>query len=859
MGAALAAGLATSALSVSTASAEGPELISNGDFASGAIAPWWSTPNAPAAVVDGRLCAEVEGGTVNPWDAIVGQDGLPLTAGESYELTYTASSSVPITSRTNVQLAEEPWTQELAALDPVTETAQTFTHVFTASADYTAAQLAFQIGGSADPFTFCLDDVSLTGGAEPPVYEPDTGSPVRVNQVGYLTNGPKTGTFVTEATAALPWTLNAADGSEAATGTTTPLGVDPTSAQNVHSFDFSDVTEAGDGYTVTIDGQTSEPFAIGDDLYSSLRSDALAYFYHNRSGIEIDADLVGAEYARPAGHVNVAPNQGDDGVTCWAADPCDYTLDAAGGWYDAGDHGKYVVNGGISVAQLLSSYERTLTTEGADGEPLGDGALAVPEQGNGVPDILDEARWQLEFLVSMQVPAGEELAGMAHHKLHDREWTGLPLRPDQDPQPRELHPPSTAATLNLAAAAAQGARLFEEYDPAFAEELRTAAVTAYAAAEANPAIYADPNDGVGGGAYSDNNVTDEFYWAASELFITTGEDAYRQDVLGSEVHGDAEATFPRGGFGWGSTAALGALSLATVDNGLTADQLAGVRATLAEAADGFAADAQAAAYGVPLAGADNYVWGSNSQVMNNMVVLAVAHDLTGDNTYRDAVLSGFDYLLGRNPLNLSYVTGYGERDVENQHHRFWANQLNASLPNPPAGSVAGGPNSALQDPIAEDMLQGCAPAMCYIDHIESYATNEVTINWNAPLAWLASYADDLGAGEGDTGEEPATCEVSYNSYRWNSGFTSSVTIKNTGTTPISPWELTWTFADNQRITNAWNASVTQTGRDVVARPAAWNGTVQPGGSVNFGFQGTASGAVADPQSFSLNGGACTTG
>ncbi|WP_049574797.1 glycoside hydrolase family 9 protein [Streptomyces sp. SBT349] len=864
MGAALAAGLTVGALTLTPAATASPSaaqtnLIVNGDFAAG-TEPWWSTPNAPFAVVDGRLCAEVEGGTVNPWDAIVGQDGIPLTAGESYELSFTATASAPLTVRTNVQQAVDPWLTEHSSADPVSDTAEPITHVFTASADHEAAQLAFQVGGGDDAVTFCLDDVSLTGGAEPPVYEPDTGSPVRVNQVGYLTEGPKEGTFVTEGTEALPWTLNDAAGTEVASGTTSPAGVDPISAENVHTFAFSEVEAEGEGYTVTIDGETSEPFSIGGDLYDSLRGDALAYFYHNRSGIEIDPELVGEEYARPAGHVNVAPNQGDDGVTCWAADPCDYTLDAAGGWYDAGDHGKYVVNGGIAAAQLLSNYERTLTAEGADGDALGDGALAVPEQGNGVPDILDEARWQLDFLTSMQVPAGEELAGMAHHKLHDAAWTGLPLLPHEDTQPRELHPPSTAATLNVAAAAAQGARLFEEFDADYAATLLASATTAYEAALANPDLLADPADGTGGGAYSDNDVTDEFYWAAAELYLTTGEDAYLQDVVGSELHNDAEAVFPPGGFSWGSTAALGALSLATVEGGLTDAQLADVRSTLTEAADAVLATVGTGAYGVPLP-EDAYVWGSNSQVMNNMIVLATAHDLTGEAAYRDGVLSGLNYLMGLNPLNLSYVTGYGERHAQNQHHRHWANQLDATLPNPPAGSVAGGPNANLEDPIAEELLTGCAPAMCYVDHIESYATNEVTINWNAPLAWLASYADDLGAGSGsDPGnEEPPVCAVSYDSNRWGSGFTSAVSITNTGEAPISPWELTWSFGDNQRITNAWNATVTQSGRDVTARPVNWNGTVAPGGSVSFGFQGTSSGTVADPAAFSLNGGTCAAG
>ncbi|MFD0427366.1 glycoside hydrolase family 9 protein [Streptomyces zhihengii] len=76
------------------------------------------------------------------------------------------------------------------------------------------------------------------------------------------------------------------------------------------------------------------------------------------------------------------------------------------------------------------------------------------------------------------------------------------------------------------------------------------------------------------------------------------------------------------------------------------------------------------------------------------------------------------------------------------------------------------PNADIQDPVAQDKLQGCAPAMCYIDDIGSWATNEVTINWNAPLAWIASYVDDLG-GSGTTDPDPATCEVDYASDRWN--------------------------------------------------------------------------------------------
>nr|ABC87500.1 beta-1,4-endo glucanase [Streptomyces sp. NRRL 30748] len=230
--------------------------------------------------------------------------------------------------------------------------------------------------------------------------------------------------------------------------------------------------------------------------------------------------------------------------------------------------------------------------------------------------------------------------------------------------------------------------------------------------------------------------------------ITTGDHGYAKAVLDSPLHRDVGALFPRGGgMSWASTAGLGALDLATVPNKLTPKQRAEVRAMVTKAADRYAADSAKSAYGVPYAPKDGkYEWGSNSQVLNNMIVLATAHDLTDKPRYLDAVLRGMDYLLGGNPLNQSYVTGHGERDSHNQHHRFWAHQRDHRLPHPAPGSLAGGPNSGLQDPVAKKKLKGCAPAMCYTDSLMAFSTNEITINWNAPLAWIASYVDGLGGG-----------------------------------------------------------------------------------------------------------------
>ncbi|KIH97489.1 glycosyl hydrolase family 5 [Streptomonospora alba] len=934
--------------------AHAAELVTNGGFDNGTTG-WWNTENAPAEVADGRLCADVEGGTANAWDAIVGQDGIALTSGESYEFTFTASASEGTTVRALIQEPTEPYTAFLTANPALTSETQTFSHTFTADATLDDAQLVFQLGGEAEAWTFCLDDVSLQDGAEPPVYEPDTGPPVKVNQVGYLPDGPKNATLVTDATSAQPWTLRDADGAAVAEGQTSPQGTEQSSGQNVHSIDFSDYTEKGSGYTLAVGDDVSHPFDISGSAYKDLRTDSLSLYYPQRSGIEIDDSLMPG-YGRAAGHVGVEPNQGDLSVPCAPDSGCDYELDVSGGWYDAGDHGKYVVNGGISASQVMSVWERTTYADSASPDRLGDGTLPVPEQGNDVPDVLDEARWEMDFLMKMQVPEGEELAGMAHHKMHDEEWTGLPLMPADDPQPRYLQPPSTAATLNLAATGAQCARVFESYDSEFADRCLETAEKAWQAAQENPDVLADPENGVGGGAYSDDDVSDEFYWAAAELFITTGEQSYEDAVLDHELH--TEDVFTAGGLAWGAVAPLGRMNLALVPNKL--DDRDRVVDSVVAGADEYLDTLRNHAFGLPYAPPDNvFVWGSNSQVLNNMVVMTAAYDLTGDGAYRDGVLEGMDYILGRNALGQSYVTGYGEQFSKNQHSRWYANQLDADLPNPPEGTVSGGPNSQTStwDPVAQDKLEGCAPQFCYIDDIESWATNELTVNWNAPLAIVSSFiADQTGEGDppaedetaptapgkpqvsgvtssqaeltweastdeggsgvegydvyagtgdgaqkvgsasgpsftltgleseteytvhvvardgagnrsepgpnaaftteaGGTGGE-AACEVDYSTNDWNGGFTASVSVVNTGDTPIRDWELGFEFGAGQEITHGWNAEWSQDGSAVTASGLSWNSDLAPGSSVSAGFNGTAQDGNPAPEEFTVNGQTC---
>jgi endoglucanase len=595
-------------------------------------------------------------------------------------------------------------------------------------------------------------------------------SDVRLNQVGYLPRTSKIAIIESGATSALDWQIIDPQGSVLAQGKTKPRGADADSGDSVHWADFSSFTRPGKDYRLLVDGEESYHFAIDARVYQPLKVATFNYFYQNRSGTPIEIPWAGAwQWTHGPGHLS------DADVGC--INDCGYRLNVLGGWYDAGDHGKYVVNGGISVWTLLNLYERTKYLHGQL-DALGDGSLNIPENKNGIPDLLDEARWELEFLLAMQVPPGQEKSGMVHHKIHDSSWTTLGRVPPETWKERYLHAPSTAATLNLAANAAQCFRLWKELDHDFAERCRVAAIRAWNAAQTFPALYAASYDSQGGGPYDDGDVSDEFYWAACELYLAFGS----AELLEFIEHSPHHRTFPtqtghehvthHTSLTWQSTAALGAISLAVVPSALPEAEVAELRALITRAADEYLKMIQAQGYRVPIARGSNghYPWGSNSLVANNAVVLALAHDFTQEPKYLDGVLDGLAYLLGRNPLNFSYVSGFGEHALENPHHRFWAHQKRSSFPHPPPGALAGGPNSRLQDPTSHRFLEGCPPERCYIDNVDAWSVNEVAINWNAPLAWIATFADEKGlASTTESTEKQPPSAAGSTLDRWANG------------------------------------------------------------------------------------------
>ena len=419
-------------------------------------------------------------------------------------------------------------------------------------------------------------------------------------------------------------------------------------------------------------------------------------------------------YGRPAGHPgdrSVAAWTGPDAARLYPGWSCPGRFDVSGGWYDAGDHGKYVSSGALPLWQLLAAVELIrrrgrLSAWWAQTEAL----------------LLEECRWQLDWLLRMQVPPGNPHAGMAFHRVHGTEWQPLPCRPHEDPTERVLHRPSTTATLHLAAVAAQGARVFSG---AYAARLLSSALRAHRAASSEPVLLAPDDQGAfGGGPYNDDDVEDDRAWAAAELWLATGDAAFADAARGAFA-------FDLAGFDFNRVAAAAAIDLALHGEG--ADRLLA-------AADRLLAVQAAQPWGQPYAPADGWDWGSNGLILNHLVVLAVAGELSERAEHLDAATRGLDYLLGCNALGQSYVSGYGTDFTRHQRTRHFAHDLDPGFPPPPPGALAGGPASKEYAGFpADERVAGLPPQRRYLDECTSETTNDVCIRWNAPLVWMAAF------------------------------------------------------------------------------------------------------------------------
>ena len=669
---------------------------------------------------------------------------------------------------------------------------------------------------------------------------------ISVNQIGYYTNLAKTATLgdnqgdilygaskITLDADSYEFELvDASSNKVVYTGTTGKKFYDADSDDNVCKIDFSEYDTPG-RYFLRIKGKEwrSFEFNIGDNIYTdkshNMLTNALNYFYQNRSGIDIEGEYITSGDKTTLAHEGGHKTDTATVQKIWKNEYASKEeatgtygsskITASGGWYDAGDHGKYVVNGGISIWTLQNMYERAIQTkDGVAKFADGSGTMVIPEEGNGVPDVLDECAYELDWMTDMVVQADEptwgKYAGLVYHKLHDHKWTGLATRPyDYESEwgtTRIVKPPTFAATLNYAACAAQAARLWKPYDADKASFYLEEAKKAYEAYKKHwyeaasdeeyneTSLYAPMYQAKGGGPYGDNEVRDDGYWAACEIFVSAKEmgdadaDKYYTELssykdafkVTTRITGGENKDGSLTTFNWGNTASAGSLTLALHKDLLSASEAKIVEDSIIEAANTYIKTEEKQGYGIPYLYdgpgyndpnnlpesiiINGYEWGSNSMVINNCIVMAYAYDLTDDAQYMNGVANAMNYLLGCNPLSFSFITGYGSYKEQNPHHRYWSYELDKTLPMAPDGVLSGGPNAGLQDPYVRAL--GFVPGeatnpsqRCFVDSIEAWSTNEVTINWNAPLAWIVSFMQDEATGAVGGGEttEPSSGEV----------------------------------------------------------------------------------------------------
>ena len=535
--------------------------------------------------------------------------------------------------------------------------------------------------------------------------------PIKVNQIGFYPDSPKVA-IIPGSQEGKFHIIDAMTDEVVYTGEVN----NPTewfhSGETVMRADFTDFTVPGKYYVLHPTVGISYNFRIEDKVHRNLHKASLRAYYYNRASIELKKIHAGS-WHRPVGHPDTVIYIHASAAT--PERPAGYVISSPKGWYDAGDFNKYIVNSGISTYTLLAAYEHF--PDYYDGLYLN-----IPESANQIPDILDEARWNLDWMLTMQDPND----GGVYHKLTNLNFEGI-IMPHEATSRRYVVMKSTGAALNFAAVMAVAARVYNRYDPEFARTALEAAEFAWEWAIKNPEVYYIQPADVRTGQYGDNDFSDEFDWAAAELYITTGNDDYWH-----------ARNFLNIGVGiptWQYVRPLAWVSLLHHRHNVTdAADIDLIEQRIIGQANESLEEYHISAYNISMGlyGEEDFVWGSNGMAGNHSLMLLQAYRLTKDDEYLDAAQANLDYLLGRNATGYSFVTGYGSFTPMYPHHR--ASAADERNVDPVPGFVVGGPTYR--------HIDGCTwypstmPALSYRDDWCSYTTNEVTINWNAPLVYV---------------------------------------------------------------------------------------------------------------------------
>ena len=552
---------------------------------------------------------------------------------------------------------------------------------------------------------------------------------IRLNQLGFYPNAPKTAVVTDVVTSGRFYITSTNLRDTIFSGALINEKQSAYSSTKTSIADFSAVKKTG-SFVVLIEGVGhSYVFQISDQVNKPAAVSTLKGFYYQRISMPLEEKYAG-KWHRSAGHP-------DDAVlihpsAASASRPEGTVISSPGGWYDAGDYNKYIVNSGITMGTLLSAYEdfpgyfKQLRTN-------------IPESNDAIPDILNETIYNLRWMLTMQDPAD----GGVYNKCTNAAFDGM-VMPGVTKLPRYVVQKGVAATLDFAAVTAQASRILNIYKkqlPGLSDSCIKAAKHAWQWALLNPAMEYNQvlmnqthKPAISTGGYGDRNFNDEWLWAASELYLTTKDKSYYEAI-------NRHLKEPVGLPTWGSVGMLGYYSLLRFSKNLPVtakDSLVKMKQRVLDIANEYIAKVAVNAFQTVMGqSAKDFNWGSNSNAGNQGILLIKAYLLTGDRKYVNYALTNLDYLLGRNATGYCFVTGLGSKSPMFPHHR---QSVADGITEPVPGLLAGGPNPSMQDRCTYEFTE---TETAYTDLACSYASNEIAINWNAPIVYLANAIEAL--------------------------------------------------------------------------------------------------------------------
>lgn len=566
---------------------------------------------------------------------------------------------------------------------------------------------------------------------------------IRINQLGYLPESKKVAVFMSEEQTELKEFALIDFFTNETIHTFTSLKEAGAMGQMkvTYRLDFSNFTQAGT-YIIKAGKATSPRFAIDNKVYNGTADFLLNYMRQQRCGYN--------PFLKDSCHVH-------DAYIIYHPTKNGQRLDVRGGWHDATDYLQYTTTSANAIYQMMFAYQQ-------NPEAFGD---AYDENGlpgaNGIPDIIDEIKWGLDWLNRMNPEKGE----MYNQIADDRDHAGMRL-PNQDPvdygygpgtgRPvyfcsgeKQVRGKFMNATTGVASTAgkfascfALGSEILKDFYPEFAQEIGAKADDAYQHGVRFPGACQTASV-TSSYIYEEDNWVDDMELAAIELFNKTGEKKYLEQAV---EYGRREPVTPWMGadsarhYQWYPFMNMGHYHIAKTGDKRLSDEFirnmrAGIQRTYEKATQ------SPFMHGIP------YIWCSNNLTTAMLTQCHLYRELTGDNTYEEMEAAMRDWLFGCNPWGTSMIVElplWG--DYPSQPHSSY---LRAGLGNTPGGIVDGPVYTSIFKSLrgvtlvdGEDYARFQPGMMVYHDGIHDYSTNEPTMDGTACLTYYLSSLEKEG-------------------------------------------------------------------------------------------------------------------